>query len=255
MQPGEYELMDRVEQSHWWYLALRDVLTRIVRDCVPALPANPRVLDVGCGTGANLALLAEELRPSYLGGFDVSKVALDLARRKVPHADLYESDLRSPELRQTDLDLVISMDVVCFPGLEPTLPGLERIVERLAPGGRLILNLPAYRWLYSEHDMAVHNRERYSKAELRGLLKRLDLAEERLTYRMFTLFPAIAAARLTRLRRQGAPLDAARSDLHGVPGNLTNRLLFGLTRWESRYVARGRRLPWGSSLLAVGRKP
>lgn len=254
MQPGEYELMDRVEQAHWWYRSLRDVLTQLVHYCDPALPANPRVLDAGCGTGANLALLEDELRPSYLGGFDRSGLALELAKRKVPRADLYESDLRSPELRETGLDLVISMDVMCITGLEPAFPGLQDIVEGLSPGGRLVLNLPAYGWLYSEHDLAVHTTERYSRAELRALLKRLGLVEERLTYRMFTLFPAIAAVRLTRRRRRGVQRNAARSDLYNVPGTLTNRLLFGLTRWENTSVARGRRLPWGSSLLAVGRK-
>lgn len=255
MQPGEYELMDRVEQEHWWYRSLRDVLTRFVHDCSPHLPTNPRVLDAGCGTGANLALLDRELDPSYLGGFDLSTLALDLARRKVPSADLYVSDLRSPVLRQADLDLVLSMDVLCIPGLESALPGLTQIVERLSPGGRLVLNLPAYEWLYSEHDLAVHTTERYSKSRLRGLLKRLGLSEERLTYRMFTLFPAIAATRLTRLRNRKTERDNARSDLHGVPGGFTNRFLYGMTRWENRFVARGGRLPWGSSVLVVGRKP
>lgn len=254
MEPAEYEVMARVEADHWWYRALRDAIARTVAALDPPLPAKPRVLDAGCGTGANLALLAERLRPSYLGGFDASPAAVDLARRRVPAADVYASDLCAPELHADGLHLVLSADVVYIPGVERALPGLRAVVERMAPGGRLVLNLPAYRWLYSEHDAAIHTSERYTRADVARLLDRLGLAPERLTYRLAPLFPLVAAARLPRLRRFGSRDPGARSDLHAPPGPRLNEVLRRIACLENGPVARGARLPFGSSVFAVGRK-
>jgi SAM-dependent methyltransferase len=255
MEAAEYEVMARVEERHWWYRALRDVLTRLLATLDPPLPPAPRVLDAGCGTGANLKLIAERLEPSYLGGFDRSARAVELTRAALPRADVYAGDLCRPRLRVEALDLVISMDVVCIPGIEAAMPGLRELVDRLSPGGRLILNLPAYQWLYSRHDVAVHTRERYTRTRVRELLTGLGLEVERLTYRIFLLFPLVVAVRAGRLRRPGGPAAGVRSDLHHLPGPTLNRALLAATRLENRLIAAGWRLPWGSSVLAVGRKP
>ncbi len=88
MRLDEYELMARVEDDLWWYRGLRDTLARTLTHPDIALPEVPKVLDAGCGTGANLRLLSEVLRPSYLGGFDRSEEALRFARRKAEGADV-----------------------------------------------------------------------------------------------------------------------------------------------------------------------
>jgi SAM-dependent methyltransferase len=254
MEPNEYEVMARVEEGHWWYRALRDMLSHALAGLDPPLPRHARVLDAGCGTGANLKLLAALLDPSYLGGFDLSALAVERARAAVPRADVYTGDLRRPEVRVEPLDLVISMDVVCIPGVEASMSGLRRLAEALTPGGLLALHLPAHPWLYSRHDVAVHTSERYTQADVRDLMKALGLEVERLTYRVSLLFPLVVAARLGRLRRPGAPAAGVRSDLHHVPGPMLNRLLLATTRLENPLIAAGWRLPWGSSVLAIGRK-
>jgi SAM-dependent methyltransferase len=212
------------------------------------------VLDAGCGTGENLGLLAELLAPSYLGGFDLSEEAVALARRKVPEADVYVSDLCDPEIRADALDLLVSLDVVCIPGVERSVPGLRRLVERLRPGGLFVLNLPAYDWLYSEHDVAVHTSERFTLDGVRGLLERLGLDAARASHRLCMLLPLVAATRLPgarRARRKGAE---ARSQLHGGAGPLASALFLATLRAENAWIARGGRLPFGSSVFAVGRK-
>jgi SAM-dependent methyltransferase len=218
------------------------------------LPAHPRVLDAGCGTGENLRFLRELLDPAYLGGFDVSEEALALARIKAPGADLYTGDVCDPGVRTETLDLVVSCDVIYVPGAKRAMPGLRRLVAHLRPGGLLVLNLPAYRWLYSRHDVAVHSSERYTAGEVQGLLRALGLEVEILSYRLCLLFPLVLASRLPgKLRaRPGDP--TARSDLHRVPSEAVSRALLAVLRLENALIARGVRLPFGSSIFAVGRK-
>jgi SAM-dependent methyltransferase len=254
VNPGEHEVMARVEETHWWYRGLRDVVTRSLREPRFRLPPNPHVLDAGCGTGQNLKALGELLQPAYLGGFDISEEGLGFARRKIPSADLYQSDLANPTLHVEELNLAVSLDVICLPGVERVREGLERLVAALRPGGLFVLNLPAYDWLYSEHDAAVHTTERYTARRVRALLNSLGLRVELLSYRLFLLFPLVVLKRLPSLMRARPDEREARSDLHAVPTEFTNRSLLAVMKVENQLIARGGRLPWGSSVFAIGRK-
>lgn len=256
MNRGVLATIDRIEAEHWWYRGLRDAAARCLRRPELAPPPRPRVLDAGCGSGGTLAMLSHLLAPSWLGGFDASPEAVRLARRKVPEAEVYQSDIRDPSLPPDPLDLVVSFDVLYIPGLAAARPGLERLVGALAPGGLLMLNLPAYRWLYGEHDVAVHASERYTAPQIGRFLAGLGLTVARLSYRLCLLFPAVVATRLPgKLRRRRAAGASARSALHRPSGSRFNRALLATLETENALIARGARLPWGSSVFAVGRKP
>jgi SAM-dependent methyltransferase len=214
MSPAEIELMAAVEGEHWWYRGLRDAIGRTLATPRMRIPAGGRILDAGCGTGATLALLDRLLRPSYAGGFDLSPVAVRLCRAKVLAADVYQSDIRDPEVHVTDLDLVLSCDVASIAGIEESTAGLLRLVGHLRRGGLLVLNLPAYAWLRSRHDVATDTRDRVTAGQVRRLLGRLGLSIELLTYRVFFLFPGIVLARLPsmlRLKRHPAAVDVCSS--------------------------------------------
>ena len=128
-------------------------------------------------------------------------------------------------------------------------------VRALHPGGLLVLNLPAYDWLYSEHDVAIHTAERYTARRVSQLLDSIGLDVEWLSYRLCGLFPLVVASRLPSLVR-ARPGDAeARSALHRESGAALNQILYGVLRAENALIVRGIRLPFGSSVFAVGRKP
>lgn len=243
--------MDRVEEYHWWYCGLRDLIERCLMQPDLKLPSRPAVLDVGCGTGGNLRFLQRLLQPSYLGGFDCSDLALAAAARKCPTADVYASDVCQPQLRYPGFHLIISCDVLYMPGMAASLAGMQRLVHALEPGGLCILHLPAYRWLYSAHDRAVHTQERFVLSQVRELIDRLDLQCVRASYRLCGLLPLIALKRLPSILQPQR--QSAVSDLQ-PPARWLNRLLFRSLQLENRIIARGGCLPCGSSIFAIGRR-
>lgn len=255
MNPGEFEVMASSEESHWWYRGLRDVVLGSLADPRFKVPKNPRVLDAGCGTGRNLAALRDAFSPSWLVGFDASREALSFAEQKAPEAQLFVGDICAPELPEGDLDVVISLDVIYIPGTDRARPGLQRIVERLRPGGLFVVNLPAYDWLYSEHDVAIHTSERYTAPRVGDLLESIGLGVALMTYRLCFLFPFVVASRFPSLLRARPGDRSANSDLHRSPGSLSNDALYGVMRAENLLIGRGLRMPFGSSVFAIGRKP
>lgn len=242
-----------LEKEHWWYRGLRDLATRILRRPRLAGARCGRVLDVGCGSGENLRLLRDLLAPRYLGGFDLSRQAVEHAKAMLPSADVYQGDLCSPEIHAEGLDLIMACDVCTAVGLPECRPGLAALVRHLRPGGWLFLHEPAGAWLYSGHDVAVGNRQRFNRSQVRTLLEALHLEVELLSYRVFALLPIIAAARLPTILRPPAARQAV-SDVRPCPWGV-NQALAALLTVENRLLAAGRRFPCGSSIVALARKP
>jgi hypothetical protein len=147
--------------------------------------------------------------------------------------------------------LIVSCDVLYVPGLKQALGGLHSLVRALAPGGLLLLNLPAYNWLKSAHDRAVHTSERYSLGQIRRLLKDLDVEPVVLSYRICFLFPLVVAKRLPSLLDRSHVRTS--TDL-SPPAAWLNRLLLSTLRWENRLIAKGIKLPGGTSIFAIARK-
>jgi SAM-dependent methyltransferase len=259
MRPVEIELMASVAGAHWWYQGLRDMIGRSLLRPGARFPTGARILDAGCGTGENLLFLEGLLRPAYAGGFDLSPLAVRHCRAKVPAADVYVSDIRDPDVHVADLDLVLSCDVLSIAGIRESLAGMTRLVGRLRRGGLLILNLPAFAWLRSRHDVATDTRDRITARQMRQLLTELGLSIEVISYRLCFLFPAILLARLPSMLRQtwahgAGAQSAASSDLRLAP-KWVNPLLSPLLHAENAAIVHGMRFPWGSSVYAVARKP
>jgi SAM-dependent methyltransferase len=253
MLPAEYQVMAEVEDTHWWYCGLRDLLNRLIRKNFPIGLGPLNILDAGCGTGANLRMLSELFRDSYVGGFDCSPSALAFAKEKAPLADTYQADLCRPEFHCEQFDLVISCDAIYVPGIAACFAGLQMITQRLKSGGILILHLPAYQWLFSEHDQAVGTTERYTAKRVVKLTEELGLQCEKISYRLCHLFPPLVVKRSPQwIWKRTVP--APRSEL-SLPLPWVNRVLGATLRIENRSIAAGAVFPFGSSIIALARKP
>lgn len=241
MYPAEYRVMFELEDRYWWY---RGVRTLIKAWLDRYAPRDARILDGGCGTGANLELLQQY---GAAIGVDISDQAIDFCRaRGIKRA--FIASLNELSFPNDFFDLAISFEVICNIADDQTT--FAEIARVLKPGGRLIVQVPAYQWLWSMHDVAVGHQRRYSARDLRVKLARAGMTIERLTHANALMFPAIAAERL--LRRVFGEGKTIRSDLAPLP-RVVNAILSALYAAEMRFVARTD-VPFGVSLLALARK-
>ena len=152
-----------------------------------------------------------------------------------------------------EFDLVASLDVVCALERDDVQPAFQQMWRVLKPGGSLVLNLPAYPWLYSGHDAFVGNRTRFFRSELVHMLKACGFEIKMATYRNSLLCPLAIVARFMKPLFSG-PDGAYASDVK-MPPRLVNWAFLNVLRLENRIIQSGLRLPFGLSIFVVARKP
>jgi len=234
MDNAEYARMDAVEARMWWFRALHARLASAVSNTAG------RLLDAGCGTGGFLAGLPA--RPAQHFGLEYDLTAAQRAASKST-AIIATGSINALPYADASFDVVVCADVLCHAAVEPALALLE-CRRVLTPGGRLVLNMPAYAWLASAHDRRVHNARRVTATELRHWLEQAGFAVHRLTYWNSLLLPLMIVQR--KLLARGT----AESDVAAFPPWL-DAIFFAITRLEAVLPA----FPAGGSVLAVAINP
>jgi len=242
MNVEEYATMFSVEDNHWWYHGLRGMVRRAWGRHIGGGPV--RVLDAGCGTGAILAMLAQSARPV---GVDLMPEAIRFCRIRRQMATAAASVVALP-FPDGAFDAAVSLDVLCHRSISDKRAPLVEIARVLRPGAILILNLPAYQWLYSSHDMAVHTDTRFAKRQATGLLRDCGFSVIEATYWNSLLFPPIV---VTRLWRKFFPPNG--SDLASGGKGVSNAVFKAVLGIE-RGLLRLAPMPMGLSLFLVARK-
>ena len=242
MKEHTYPIMFRVEQAHWWYTGRRKILAGFVEEiCRNVTDRRPRILDVGCGTGANLLMLSEY---GEAEGVDISEDALSFCReRGLDKVRLGAGE----ELPYEDgtFDLVTAFDVVEH--MDDDLAGLHEMRRVLRPRGRVLLFVPTFMFLWGLQDDVSNHRRRYRLPELRRVLEQAGFEIERTTYANITFFlPILVMRQLMRLT--GLKADSENNinvtALNGVLGGV-----FGAESWLLKFM----NLPFGVSGLCVAR--
>ncbi|SNB44905.1 bifunctional 2-polyprenyl-6-hydroxyphenol methylase/3-demethylubiquinol 3-O-methyltransferase UbiG [Geobacter sp. DSM 9736] len=248
MNKPEYERMYRVEDSHWWYRGLHDLVIRHVSR-ESAGRKGLSLLDAGCGTGRLCSLLTSF---GDVAGCDVSSDALAFCRER-GLGNVFHADLNQVDLGCCRYDIITAIDVLYHRNIRDDHAVVARFHRALKPGGLLIVNLVAFEFLRSTHDIAVHTRKRYRRKEAVEMLERAGLQVETAAYRLGFLFPPIACYRLARrILHAGGEASAVDSDVR-LPSPGINRLLLGAVLLENRLVQRGLG-PAGSSVFLTARK-
>jgi len=238
MDRAVFDRMAELDAVHWWFVARREILAGLIERKVPLGP-DAHILEIGCGTGHNLEMLS---RFGQLDAVELDDAARALASerlgRPVGNAPLPEL----PGVEDGRYDLIALLDVLEH--IEDDLAALASIRRKLAPGGHILLTVPANRWMWSAHDVAHHHHRRYARSQLRDVIARAGLRVEMMSYFNTLLFPVAAAARIA-----GKVTGRTESD-DTLPPAPVNRLLTTVFGLERHLVGRAP-MPFGVSLVAL----
>jgi len=238
MERVVYQQMAELDDRHWWYRARRRILAELVRrEARP--PKDARILEIGCGTGHNLSMLA--------GFGHIDGLELDDEMRALSEKRLGRKIMRSPlpelgEVKDKSYDLIGAFDVIEH--IDDDVAAVAAIATKLKPGGKFMMTVPAHPWMWTAHDVANHHKRRYSKRALRTLIEGSPMKLDRIGYFNSLLFPvAVAERAVSKLRGK----DDGNVSLPPAPLNSALEAVFG----AERYLVGRLPLPPGLSLFAV----
>jgi SAM-dependent methyltransferase len=239
------------EARHFWFRGFRFFVNPLLRFSASRRTGSgmPRVLDCGCGTGANLSLLNQAGR-AY--GFDLSATGLRLGRL-AGRTLLARGSVAAAPFPSGVFDVVTSFDVLYSLDERTERTAIAEMFRLLKPGGFAIVNVAAMESLRGDHSILSHEIRRYSRADLRDRLVAAGFGIERITYTNFTLFLPMLVARVLQ-RRRGLKTEADAQQEISIPPEPLNAILTGVLWMESVYL-RWFNAPAGSSLLCLARKP
>ncbi len=238
MDRAVFDRMAELDQHHWWFLARRDILSTLL-DRAVGQKKGARILEIGCGTGHNFSMLG---RFGTVDALEIDDKARDLASTRLGRA---VGDAALPALDGVEdgaYDVIALLDVLeHVEGDEAALLGIRK---KLKPGGKLLITVPANKWMWSAHDVAHHHHRRYARGELLAVARKAGFRVDYTSHFNTVLFPLIAAARIVgKLMGRDSADDAQ-------PPAAINATLRGLFAAERHIIGRTS-LPFGVSLVTI----
>lgn len=244
MERTEFQKLYELEDGYWWFVGRRRLVAALVEGWLPDGQVGP-ILDVGCGTGGNLAFLA---RWGNEAGVDLSPLALDFARRRRLPCLAQASGLALPYPGDT-FGLVTAFDVLYHRWVTCDERVVRECYRVLRPGGWLLVMDSALPGLWSRHDEVFYARQRYTLGEIGRLIRQAGLTPAKLSYANTLLLPfALAVRRLAHWFPSFSDVE-----MQPLPGWL-NRALRGVLCLEAAWLRRGT-FPVGSSVVCLAQKP
>jgi len=241
MRKTEYAKMARMQSTNWWYAGRRQLICELAKSARTIKMGKLKILDVGCGTGANLSALGNI---GKVVGIDYSPYAVKICKKN--GFVVQKGSANKLPFASDSFDVVVLADVIEH--LDDDKTAVLEAARVLRRGGMLIATVPAYPWLFSGHDQAVGHKRRYTKHELEGIFISARLKPSLVSYIFsFALGPVV----FVRMLKKAA--NAKGSDDFSVWPPL-NSALEALARAERMLLGCGVRMPFGTSIVCEAKK-
>ena len=240
MNPDAYLEMAETEAKHWWFSGRRSILYKTLESM--NLPPDSKILEVGCGTGGNLQMLAKF---GDVSAFEMDATAREIAVEKTNNSYAIQAGYCPDNIpfKDQQFDLICMFDVLEH--IERDTETLTSLMCKLKKNGRILITVPAYQWLFGPHDEFLHHKRRYYEKDLREKCTSAELKALRVSYFNTILFPLACAARVKdKLFGNKAATGTS------IPPMLINKLftvIFSAERFLLKYI----NLPFGVSLLCI----
>lgn len=238
MEDIEYEKMYNLEKDYWWWVGRRHLFTGIIS----RLNLNsPNILDIGCGTGINLRSLEQY---GAVTGVDNSECALAFCGKR-GHINVLNADADNLPFQNSTFDLITALDLLEHVDDNQVLNEFRRILK---PDGYLMITVPAFNFMWSQHDEAVHHKRRYVKRDLISILMKNGFLISKISYWNFFTFPIVSIVRIVKNRFR---IGSVTTDTFALP-KVVNSLLVYLLCMES-WILKCTSFPFGVSLICLAR--
>lgn len=244
MDKEAYQILFNTEESHWWAVSRRRILSSLINKFVDASEvSNKKVLEIGSGTGINLQFFAKKF--PLIRGIETDELALELTRKRTGINVVSGSLPYDIACEDGSLDVVMLLDVLEH--VEDDKSSVSAIRKKLKDGGSFVLTVPAFMFLWSGHDVMLHHFRRYEKNNLEKILLDAGFKVEYMSYCNTFLFPPIASIVLLKklFKDQSANMKP--------PGKIMNavfKFIFSLEKFFLGKIS----FPFGVSIVAICKK-
>jgi SAM-dependent methyltransferase len=247
MQESYQTKIHQLEDTHWWFTARRDCIVRLLASF--NVEKDARLIDIGC-SGGPLERTLGRLGYTNVLGIDISP---ESARRAVSQGsgNVVLMDGTRMDFKENSFDVLIASDVLEH--IENENAAMKEWYRILKPGGRALIFVPAFKFLWSGHDDANEHYRRYTREELVEGMRRNGFVIEKTSYWNFTLFTPVVAIRSIKRLFMWRGRTNNRDEL-GESSRMLNRIFSGIIKGENRLISKGWSYPVGISVLAVGKK-
>lgn len=239
----EYHTMAEIQKDHWWYAARRNIISKVISSLNFTRPIE--ILEVGSGVGANLEVL---VKYGTVYATDSHDIAVEYTQQLGLAKDVQKGCLpEDPTFKGKKFDLIVMFDVLEH--IQDDFQTLQVLRKQLKSGGKILITVPAFQFLWSSHDIFVHHKRRYNQSDLKQLFEKAEYHVNYISYFNFFLFPIIWSIRQLKVMVSGIDHDNPKSDSGPVNPvvNCVLKTIFGL---ESFFIPKIK-FPFGVSLMAI----
>ncbi|MDD5342447.1 MAG: methyltransferase domain-containing protein [Patescibacteria group bacterium] len=243
MRLDEYQRMYELESSYWWHQGRRRIIELLLKKHIPKSSKPVQILDLGCGTGINFEILQKF---GIVKGIDSSPAALEFCKKR-GFANVELADVEKLELPDNTYDLVTAFDLLEHLGNDEAV--LRRIYRILKPGGLVFILAPAYQFLWSGHDEALHHKRRYLLSEMHRKLSRAGFQMKKRSYCItFLSLPMVLYRLVTSFGANRRPATS-----YVILPKWLNSFFISLLHLEA-YLLKKFNFPFGISILCLAKK-
>ena len=251
MDPQFYKEYYELERSHWWFTARLAILETVLKRQILKSDTKLSILNVGVATGATTEML---MKYGSVTSLEYDKDCCDFLKDKTG-IDAVNGSLTDLPFNEGEFDLVCAFDVIEH--IEDDKKAVEEINRVLKPNAQYFITVPAFQFLWSNHDVVNHHFRRYTKKGIDGIFKDSAFITSYSTYFNFWLFFPIAFVRfiLNLLPSKSDKSDTSGSDNEGLNSvGIANSILYQIFKTEKLFLGNRIKLPVGVSILSIGHK-